>query len=94
MHLDLAIKQLDDKMIRKFVLDTQNNVLHVFENPFPEDKDTHLKLAQDQAVDLRYAKGGRLKVENSKISYVGGSTTITTASRDEIDSFKGEVEIF
>ena len=44
MKLDLAIQQLDDRMIRKFVLDAQNNVLHVFENPFPDEKDTHKKI--------------------------------------------------
>ena len=94
MRLDQAVQQLDDGMIRKFVIDTKTNTLHVYENPFPDEADTHYNLAVRQKLDPTDARGGRLKVVEKKLKFEGGSTTIYTANASDVEKFLGDVEIF
>ena len=58
-------------------------------------KKIHIKkLAIDRGVNLAVAKGGRLKVVENKLNFESGSSTIYSASKEDLDNFHGEVEIF
>jgi hypothetical protein len=92
MKREAAVKEFDDTMWRKYLLD--NKTLRVLRNPITEEKDTHAALAVGLGLNPKKVKGGFLQVEKSKFKHVKSSSTVPTGSQADLDNFGGEVEIF
>ena len=91
MKREQGIERLDDTMRRKYVV--EGNVAYVYWNPYPEDGDTHARLAISQGLDPSKTVGGYLKVENKTLVHKTESMTVGPGSQEVLDKVT-DIEIF